>query len=91
MTILNPICGFLIVSSIIFSITDSNYYWLFIFPLAGIVTLNVMFYCHTHQEEAARYEAWRKGFSKTHKYLGLTWYYEEEVWENLETGEIICL
>ena len=51
--ILNPICGFLMVGSIVIG----GYWWLSIFPLAFIVYLIMIFYFKTHKEE---FEEWKK-------------------------------
>jgi len=84
---LNPISGFLMVASLI------SGHWYFIFPLILVVYLTLSFYFYMYRIEHARktikYNRWREEFSKTHTYLGITPYYEDEVWQNKLTGEII--
>ena len=82
--ILNPIMGFGI-----FACIFTAGWWLLLIPflIVGIV-YNLKFHFYVYSDEHKKYEEWRKEFSKTHDYLGLTWYYEEEVWRNKETGEI---
>ena len=81
--ILNPIFGFSL-----FCIFFTKYW--FIFPIFIIlIILNLKFHFYTHKDEIKKYEEWEKEFSKTHEYLGLTPYYEDQVWRNKETGKII--
>ncbi len=64
-------------------------YWYFTFPIILMVILNLKFYFYTHREEFKKYDEWRNEFSKTHTYLGITPFYETEIWENKLTGEQI--
>ncbi len=85
--ILCPASGFFMVASLI------SGHWYFIFPLILVVVLVLNFYFYTNRIEHLRgeikYNRWKKEFSKTHEYLGITPYYEDEVWRNKLTGEII--
>lgn len=74
---------------IVASFISGHWYYAPIFIIPLILILK--FYFYTHKEDSKKYDAWRKEFSKTHKYLGVTPYYEDEVWENKLTGEIIEL
>ncbi len=84
--VFNPICGFFIFASLF----SGHWYLAPIF--IGLIILNFKFYFHSNRIEHARqqikYEVWKKEFSKTHEYLGITPYYEDEVWRNKLTGEI---
>ncbi len=84
--VLNPICGFLMIASII------SGYWYLVFPLILMVVLVIRFYFYTnrieHLRQQSKYNSWRKEFEKTYEYLGITPYYEDEVWRNKLTGEI---
>lgn len=74
--ILNPICGFLMVGSIVIG----GYWWLSIFPLAFIVYLIMIFYFKTHKEE---FEEWKKDYD----YIGQDYY--SYFYKHKVTGEIV--
>lgn len=85
--VLNPISGFLMFASIFTG------HWYFVPILISVIYFTLSFYFYMHRIEHARktikYNRWKKEFSKTHTYLGITPYYEDEVWKNKLTGEII--
>jgi hypothetical protein len=65
----------------------------YLIPVDIVAVLYIFkFYFYTHKDEHLQYELWRKEFEKEWNYLGTTNdYYQEEVWENKETGERIYI
>jgi hypothetical protein len=81
--VLNPLYGFLFFACLV----SGYWYYSPLFILTIILTLK--FYFYTHRLDYIKYLRWRVEFSKTHEYLGVSPYYEDEVWRNKLTGEII--
>ena len=69
-----------------------NGYW-YLIPVDILAVMYILkFYFYTHEEEHLQYELWRKEFEKGWNYLGTTNdHYQEEVWENKQTGEKIYI
>lgn len=86
--ILNPVFGFCMVGSIMYSVSTNSYWWLLIPVFIVAVVYNLKFYFKTHQEESDAYDKWVEDMNVTHEYLGLTPYYHTELWRNKVTNEI---
>jgi positive regulator of sigma E activity len=53
----NPLCGFLIIASIVLSFSKGNFYYLFLIPvLLILVFFNLKFYFYTHKKEDIKKE-----------------------------------
>lgn len=81
--VINPVCLFLIVASII-----SGYWYyapLFIIP----IILSLKFYYYVLRGDIKEYYQWIRNVRKTHRYLGLTLDEGNELYKNESTGEII--
>lgn len=79
-------------SMLIMIVLFANGFW-YLIPIVIIMIIFILkFHFATHEDEFAKYEAWRLEFSKTHEYLGVTNdYYQCNLWKNRKTGELIEL
>jgi len=91
--ILNPACGFLMVTVGVYCIEHGGYWWLLTIPFSVIVICLVMTYHgfaykkETIQKER-EYLIWKSNISKTHQLI-----YTDgegvETWKHLRTGKIL--